>query len=221
MRPILLSVLALLTVGAHAQPVDGARSTVKRVYNLAPPIEADDLRVGALRRTEVETYGTDGRRLRVDWRDPDGTVTLAFMELYGGSDHPFGAVYFEGDDLDPNLERNAYRSGDAPGTTVKRVTYSGADGVATSVNEFVLDADGRELERRYGNAEGAFRGSDTITYDGANQTGYVYESADGSRRSAYVYRVETTDARGNWTSRTVERNGEPRLFETRDIEYAP
>lgn len=216
--PLLLFAL-LLAASAEAQPVDGARSTIKRVYNLVPPAEADDLPVGALRRMEYETYGTDGRRLRVEWHDPDGTVALAFMELYDDSDQPFGAVYFEGADLDPNLERIAYRPGEVPGTTVKRVTYSGADGETTSINEFVLDTDGRELERRYGDAEGTFRGSDTVTYDGPNQTGYVYESTDGSRRSEYVYRVETVDGRGNWTSRTVERNGEPRLLETREIEY--
>ena len=220
MRLSLLLLALVLTESVEAQPVDGALSTVKRVYNLAPPAEADDAPVGALRRTEYETYGADGRRLRVEWRDPDGSVSLAFMELYGDSDRPFGAVYFEGADLAPNLERNEYRAGEAPGTTVKRVTYSGADGETTSINEFVLSADGRELERRYGDAEGAFRGSDTISYDEANQTGYVYESADGSRRAAYVYRVETVDARGNWTSRTVERDGAPRLFETREIEYA-
>ena len=225
MRSLSVLVVLAASFGVQAQPVEGARATVKRVYTLAPPTDDGDPAVGALRRTEIETYGTDGRRLRVEWRDPDGAVTLAFMELYDGSgsvgsDRPFGAVYFEGADLDPNLERNEYRPGDAPGTLVKRVTYSGADGATTSVNEFVLDADGRELERRYGNADGVFRGTETISYDGTNQTGYVYESADGSRRAAYVYRVETVDHRGNWTSRAVERDGEPRLLETREIEYA-
>lgn len=220
MRVLAFLVALLFVAGADAQPVSGASETVKRVYNLVPPTESDDLAVGALRRTEYETYGADGRRLRVEWREPDGAVSLAFMELYGASDRSYGAVYFEGSDLDPNLERNAYRPGEVAGTTVKRVTYFGADGVTTGINEFVLDADGRELERRYGNAEGEFRGSDVITYDGANQTGYVYASSDGSRRSEYVYRVETVDDRGNWTSRTVERNGEPRLFETRQITYA-
>ena len=220
MRLLVLLSALLLAVSVEAQPVDGASETIKRVYNLAPPAEADDLPVGALRRTEYETYGTDGRRLRVEWREPDGTVSLAFMELYGDSNRSYGAVYFEGTDLDPNLERNEYRSGEVTGTTVKRVTYSGADGATTSINEFVLDVEGRELERRYGNSEGEFRGSDTIAYEGPNQTGYVYESSDGSRRSEYVYRVETVDDQGNWTSRTVERNGEPRLFETREITYA-
>lgn len=216
-----LSVASILTVagGAAAQPVEDARSTVKRVYNLVPPTESDDPPVGALRRTELETFGLDGRRLRVEWRDPAGVVTLAFMELYADASRPHGAVYFEEDDLTPTLERNEYRAGSSPGTTVKRVTYSGADGVVTGVNEFVLSADGRELERRYGNADGQVRGSDHITYEGVNQTGYVYESADGARRSEYLYRIQSVDARGHWTSRTVERNGEPRLFETRTIEY--
>ncbi|MGB3542443.1 hypothetical protein [Rubrivirga sp.] len=219
MRTAPLVLAFLLAMSAQAQPIEGARSTLKRVYNLVPPSEPDDRPVGALRRSEVETYGLDGRRLRVEWRGPDGAVQLAFMELYDHTGRSVGAVYFEGGELDPNLERNEYTPGAAPGTTVKRVTYFGADGVTTSINEFVLDADGRELVRRYGDAEGTVRGSDTIDYDGVNQTGYVTESADGSRRSEYVYRVETVDEHGNWTSRTVERDGEPRLFETREIEY--
>lgn len=219
MRAVLLLLVALLAANAEAQPVEGARATIKHVYNLIPPAEADALPVGALRRTEYETFGLDGRRLRVEWRDPDGVVALAFMELYDDTGRPFGAVYFEGADLEPTLERNEYLGGASAGTTVKRVTYSGADGEVMSINEFVLDADGRELERRYGNADGVVRATDTVRYEGPNQTGYVYERADGSLRRSYVYRNETVDARGNWTSRVVLRDGEPRLFETREILY--
>ncbi|MEL6615702.1 MAG: hypothetical protein AAFQ43_08195, partial [Bacteroidota bacterium] len=188
MRLLLLSLSLLLAVAAQAQPVDGARSTVKRVYTLAPPSEDDAPPVGALRRTEVETYGADGRRQRVEWRAPDGSVTLAYMELYGDSDQAFGSVYFEGTDLDPTLERFEYRrEGDR---TVRRVEYSGGDGEVTTVNEFVTNAEGQEVERRYGVSETGARGTDTVTYDGLNATGYVYASTDGTRRVEYVFRVE-------------------------------
>ncbi|MEM0963857.1 MAG: hypothetical protein AAGK21_15120 [Bacteroidota bacterium] len=216
MRLSLLVVL-LLAVPAMAQPVDGARQTIKRVYALATPSDSNDRAVGELSRTEIETYGTDGRRLRVEWRDASGAVLLSFMELYDADDQPFGAVYFEGADLDPTLEQFDYRSeGDR---TVKRVSYSGGDGEVTSVNEFVTDAEGREVERRYGVADGPPSGTDTVTYDGANATGYVYASTDGSRRVEYTFRTETTDALGNWTSRVVLREGMPSVFETREIEY--
>ena len=218
MRLLTLSAFLLLAIAVHAQPVEGARSTVKRVYTLATPSDADDPPVGSLRRTEVETYGADGRRQRVEWRAPDGAVTLAYMELYGDSGDAFGAVYFEGDDLAPTLERFEYRrEGDR---TVRRVEYSGGDGEVTTVNEFVTDAEGREVERRYGVSDVGARGGETVTYDGPNATGYVYASADGARRVEYVFRTETVDARGNWTSRVVLRGGQPSSFETREIEYA-
>ncbi|MEM7789734.1 MAG: hypothetical protein AAF594_18585 [Bacteroidota bacterium] len=219
--PLRVACLALLVaasgIGASAQPVDGAASTVKRIYNLVPPATDDDLAVGALRRTEVETYGLDGRRLRVEWRDPEAALILAFMEMYDTGDQPFGAVYFEGTDLDPNLESMEYLDGGR----LKRVTYFGADSVVTSINEFVLGAEGQELERRYGNAAGEIRGTDTIGYDAnGNQTGYIYESTDGSRRVEYVFRIEAVDARGNWTSRVVLREGVPRSLEVREVTYA-
>ncbi|MEL6770729.1 MAG: hypothetical protein AAFP18_06665 [Bacteroidota bacterium] len=218
MRVWLSCFLLVLAVNVQAQPVPGASATVKRVYNLVTPTEDGDTPVGALRRTEYETYGPDGRRLRVEWRAPDGSVSLAFMELYDASDQPFGAVYFEGADLDPTLERFEYRPEEG-GRVVRTVTYLNGAGEVTGVNEFVSDADGREVERRYGvSAEGA-RGTDTVTYDGANATGYVYESTDGSRRIENVFRIETLDERGNWTSRTVVRNGAPQIFETREITY--
>ncbi|MEM1270391.1 MAG: hypothetical protein AAGI08_10120, partial [Bacteroidota bacterium] len=86
----------LFSAGVQAQPVDGAQVITKRVFNLAPSAEEGAAPVGALQRTEYETYGPDGRRLRVEWRAPGGAVSLAFMELYGDTDRPFGAVYFEG-----------------------------------------------------------------------------------------------------------------------------
>ncbi|MEO0557094.1 MAG: hypothetical protein AAF170_02805 [Bacteroidota bacterium] len=218
MRLSLLLLIFAFALGAAAQPVEGARATTKHVYNLAAPVEDDDTPVGALQRTEYETYGPDGRRLRVEWRAPDGSVSLAFMELYDATDRPFGAVYFEGSDLDPTLERNEYRPRPAGGT-IKQVTYINAEGDTTGVNEFVSDAEGREVERRYGVSSDGARGTDRVVYDGANATGYVYMSADGSRRREYVFRNETIDDRGNWTSRTVVRDGSPRIFETREITY--
>ncbi|MEM6784854.1 MAG: hypothetical protein AAF624_14110 [Bacteroidota bacterium] len=210
--------LVAFAVTAHAQPVPGASATVKYVYNLSAPVEDSDTPVGALQRTEYETYGPDGRRLRVEWRAPDGSVSLAFMELYGASDQPYGAVYFTGADLDPTLERFEYRSAEG-GRVVKRVTYINAAGEVTGLNEFVADADGREVERRYGVSEDGVRATDTVAYEGANAAGYVYERADGSRRIENVFRNETIDERGNWTSRTLVRDGSPRLFETREITY--
>ena len=218
MRTLLLSALVVGTATAVAQPVPGAAETVKRIYSLRPPADDEAPAIGALTRTEVETYGPDGRRHRVEWRDPDGTVTLTYVELYGATDRPFGAVYFEGTDLDPTLEAFAYR--DEGARTVRRVTYSTGDGTVTGVNEFVTDADGREVERRYGVADGgAPRATDTVSYAGVNATGYVSASADGARRVEYVFRVETVDARGNWTSQTVLRDGEPRSLQTREIRY--
>ena len=187
------------------------------MYNLAASSESDAPLVGALRRTELETYGYDGRRLRVEWRNPDGSVSLSFMELYDASDRPSGAVYFEGADLDPTLERNEYRT--ESGRTVKRVSYLDASGEVTGVNEFISDAQGREIERRYGVAEGAARATDTVAYEKKNATGYVYESADGSRRAEYAYRNEVIDEQGNWTSRIVIRDGTPSALETREITY--
>ncbi len=211
----LVALFCVLTT--QAQPVDGASATVKSVYNLTVSSEDEAPIAGALRRTEYETYGHDGRRLRVEWRAPNGSVSLSFMELYDASDRPFGAVYFEGADLDPTLERNEYRT--ESGRTVKRVSYLDAGGEVTGVNEFVSDAQGREIERRYGVAEDVARATDTVSYEGKNATDYVYERADGSRRSEYVYRNEVVDERGNWTSRIVIRDGVPSALETRAITY--
>ncbi len=214
-----LSLFLLITFAAtfvQAQSKKKIQNTVKQVFNLKEKKNSEGSAVGNLSRTEYETFDVLGRRLRVEWHNAEGEVTLAFMELYKESDKPYGAVYFEGD-LDPNLENFEYKSDGK----LRRVTYTNAAGKITAINEFVLDENGNELERRYGNPKGEFRATDKVSYDeNGNQTGYVYERKDGSRRVEYKYKYTSFDKHKNWTSRILIQNDKPLSLEIRRITYA-
>ena len=189
----------------------------KTLFNLKAPEDEDSPAIGDITRTENEVFGPDGRRLRVEWRDADGAVSLAFMELYDDSDLPYGAFYVESGELNPNLEKFEWSKDDR----VKTITYSKPDGEITGRSKVFLDADRREIERRYGlKDDDTFSSSDTIQYLGKNEVSYTWSRADGSRSSTVVYDIQETDTFGNWTRREVSRNGVETQREVRTLTYS-
>lgn len=189
----------------------------KTLFNLKAPEYEDSPAVGDITRTETEVYGPYGRRLRVEWRDANGRVSLAFMELYDDDDLPYGAFYVETGELNPNLEKFEW----SEHGTVKTITYSQPDGKITGRNRVFLDDQKREVERRYGlKDDDSFSSSDTITYVDKNEVKYVWSRSDGSRSSTVVYEIEDMDVYGNWTQRKVRRNGIETLREVRTLTYS-
>ncbi|MEM1036477.1 MAG: hypothetical protein AAGI14_06915 [Pseudomonadota bacterium] len=189
----------------------------KTLFNLKAPEDKDSPAIGDITRTENEVFGPDGRRLRVEWRDADGAVSLAFMELYDDTDLPYGAFYVESGEINPNLEKFEW----SENGKVKTITYSQPEGEITGRSKVFLDAEGREIERRYGLKEDdTFSSSDTIEYLGKNEVSYTWSRADGSRSSKVVYDIQETDSFGNWTRRKVSRNGIETQREVRTLTYS-
>ncbi|MEM7493996.1 MAG: hypothetical protein AAF296_11480 [Pseudomonadota bacterium] len=189
----------------------------KTLFNLKAPEDEESPAVGDITRTENEVFGPDGRRLRVEWRDANGRVSLAFMELYDNDDLPYGAFYVETGELNPTLEKFEW----SENGTVKTITYSQPDGEITGRSRVFLDDRRREVERRYGlKDDGSFSSSDIVTYAGNNEVKYIWSRSDGSRSSAFVYEIEDLDVYGNWTQRKVRRNGIETLREIRTLTYS-
>ncbi|MEO1642101.1 MAG: hypothetical protein AAFR74_02110 [Pseudomonadota bacterium] len=189
----------------------------KTLFNLKAPEDEDSPAIGEITRTENEVFGPDGRRLRVEWRDADGSVTLAFMELYDNDDLPYGAFYVESGELNPNLEKFDW----SDNGTIKTITYSRPSGEITGRSKVFLDADRREIERLYGlKDDDTFSSSDRIEYLGKNEVSYTWSRADGSRSSTVIYDIEETDSFGNWTRRKVSRNGVETQREARTLTYS-
>lgn len=189
--------------------------TSKAIYNLKPPSKPESPAIGDLTRTEAESYDAQGRRQRVEWIDPQGDVILAFVEFYQKERRPYGALYVEEGELTPTLEAFTW-SADG---RVKTVEYRTARGEVTGSARYFYDDQDREIKRQYGVNGDAFSSSDTVSWDGPNEVGYVWEKADGSARSVVSYTIEKIDQYGNWTQRSAQRDGAPTIREVRALTY--
>ena len=189
--------------------------TAKALYNLRPPAMEADRPIGALIRTETESFGTDARRQRVEWIAPDGGLLLSFVEFYDGSDKPYGALYVEEGELEPTLEAFTWSANDS----VKTVEYRKATGEVTSRARYIYDEQGREIERQYGLDGDSFSSRDTVSWEGKNETGYTWSKVDGTASISYRYTVEKVDGYGNWTQRKVSREGVDTMREIRSLSY--
>lgn len=189
--------------------------TSKAIYNLKPPAKPGSPAIGDLTRTEAESYDAQGRRQRVEWIDPQGDVILAFVEFYQKERRPYGALYVEEGELTPTLEAFTW-SADG---RVKTVEYRKANGEVTGSARYFYDAQEREIKRQYGVQGDAFSSSDTVTWEGPNEIGYVWEKADGSVRSVVSYTIEKVDEYGNWIQRSAKRDGAPTMREVRALTY--
>ena len=200
-------VMAMTAVGLRAQNEWSAPySLVTEVYEI-PQASAKKTQ-GRLLRTEVETYGPDGRRLRIEHRDPQGKVVYTYADFYKDDIvDPSSAVALDSGEFRPHLFDFTYWWMD---NNLKDVRHYTPQGEFTYRNNDVRDSTRRLLEIRYGDTAGVTFAYDLITYDDwRNETKITHLRVGGIEEYVINFRYRNYDDKGRWTERVRIREGEP------------
>lgn len=170
---------------------------------------------GAFLGRETTWYGPDGRRLRLEIVDGAGEPTLLFFVRHDAEGRESEAFYFEGG---PDASREAFTYSDDG--RMRTTTYFSDDGQPGERTESDLNADGREVFKRYYRADGVLYGEEDVLWNPeGDQLGWAfrYLLREGSVEFSYAY--EDFDGRGSWTRRVRSRDGVPERLELRQIVY--
>ncbi len=196
----LLTLLSLLLV----LPADTV--TIKERIDLYAPS------TGAFLGAEQTWYDVEGRRLRLEITDAEGTPTLVFFIQHDAQGRESEALYIEGGGQDADREVFTYSADGRTQTT----TYYYEPGVAADRTESVRDEAGREVFKRYYRADGTQYGEEEVFWnpDGTKR-GWDFRYVEREGGTSFRYTYDAFDDAGAWLRRTRSRNGNPERLEVR------
>ncbi|MEL6444145.1 MAG: hypothetical protein AAF089_07495 [Bacteroidota bacterium] len=186
----------------------------------AERIDVFDPLTGAYLGSEQTYLGPDGRRLRLDVTDADGASTLLLFVLHDQDGREAEAIYFESGELTPYRETFTYAD-DGPLLTT---TYYSELGDVTGWTEADLDADGREVRKRYYRADSSQYGEEDVLWNtDETKRGWDFRRIERSGAAAsdgvasFRYAYQAFDGAGRWTIRTRSRDGVAERVEARTL----
>lgn len=201
MKPLLI-LLALLPVA------NTASETLEERIDLFDPAS------GRFLGSERTFFGPDGRRLRLEITGPGNERTLLFFVLHDKSGREAKAIFFEEEADTPSRERFAYSDNGRRMTT----TYYYKPGVADDSVESDLDAEGREVRKRYFRADGSQYGDeDVLWHADGDKLGWDFRYVGREGGASFRYAYQSRDEMGRWTRRTRSRDWVAERTETRTL----
>lgn len=168
-------------------------------------------------RRERTWYTANGSRLRTEIRSANGDAILRMHFLLDEDERETGALYFEGNETEPNYEQFTM-SADGRKRTIR---YTSAGGELQETTEEILDERGRVRSKRFLRADGTAYGVEQVRHTaGGELAGWTFRRLGNDRTARFDYRYLSFDEFGSWTRRLKLRDGKPLEQESRVVRYA-
>lgn len=167
-----------------------------------------DPTTGAFLGREQTWFGPDGRRLRQEVRDADGTPSLLFFLLHDNAGREIEGIYFESA---PTPYRETFQYSDEGRT--RTTIYVTDDGSPPERTVDRLDEQGRTVSKEYYRRDGTQYGEETVLWDDrGRQAGWDFRYLQKDREVSFRYSYDDAEP---WTRRVRTRDGSAEFIEAR------